>query len=129
MSAFIVGAEHLAAIVGSAAVYGRRHHDLDDTFDAMAMANILAIENARSVDSRYGEDNDAIEVPASAISRYAASPLSPVALLKALACYDYQSCEHEGWKDSDAKRFCERAKSWAIYSLPGYDAAAWEVRK
>lgn len=46
--------------------------------------------------------------------------------LKLLDCYEYQSCEHPGWRDSSAKAFCETLRNRLIKCLPGYDDAAWE---
>lgn len=52
---------------------------------------------------------------------------SPVATLKAIDCYEYQSCEHAGWKDSEAKRFCEALRDDMITRLPGYSEASWGI--
>lgn len=51
---------------------------------------------------------------------------TPVETLSILACYEYQSCEHDGWAESEAKRFCEALQGAAIRALPGYDDAPWE---
>lgn len=50
-----------------------------------------------------------------------------VEILKAIACYEYQSCEHDEWETSEAKTFCKALRSRMIQSLPGYDTAAWEI--
>lgn len=49
----------------------------------------------------------------------------PVAVLKAVDCYEYQSCEHDGWHDSEARSFCEALRKRMIHALPGYDEAPW----
>ena len=46
-------------------------------------------------------------------------------LFKAVGCYEYQSCEHPGWKDSPARTICEQLKSWAQGKVRGYDGAPW----
>jgi hypothetical protein len=54
--------------------------------------------------------------------------LTPVEVLKAISCYEYQSCEHPEWEESEAKAFCEALRDLMIGRLPGYDEAAWEVK-
>jgi hypothetical protein len=58
---------------------------------------------------------------------YAARPLSPVQLIKAVHCLDYQSCETEDWETTLAWRICQAVVSAAIGRLPAYEAAAWEI--
>ena len=53
--------------------------------------------------------------------------LSAVDALKLLQCYEYQACEHKGWKESATRRFCDQLKDVLIRQLPGYDASPWEV--
>jgi hypothetical protein len=85
-------------------------------------ATLLA-ENRRSVNHRYAEDE--IESP------YVFSPilghLSAVAILKAIDCYEYQSCEHPGWESSEAYDFCQALRANMIRALPGYSDAAYEI--
>ena len=52
---------------------------------------------------------------------------SPVAVLKAISCYEYQSCEHPGWHTSEARQFCSVLRDHMISMLPGYDDAQWEI--
>jgi len=47
----------------------------------------------------------------------------PLVVLKAIACLEYQSCEHPGWLDSEARVFCQALRRVAITALPGYSAA------
>jgi hypothetical protein len=60
--------------------------------------------------------------------RWEAVTVAPSAVqgLKLISCYEYQSCEHEGWKTSEAKSFCESLQGKLITELPGYDGADWE---
>ena len=85
-------------------------------------ATLLA-ENRRSVNHRYDEEE--IEEPY-VFTEYAGS-FKPAAILKALDCYEYQSCEHPGWEASEAHSFCEALRSRMIHQLPGYADAPWEV--
>lgn len=79
-------------------------------------------ENKRSVDHRYNEANDR------EVYTFAESYVSnPVAILKAIDCYEYQSCEHDEWQQSEAFAFCQALRHAVISMLPGYDDAAWEI--
>ena len=53
--------------------------------------------------------------------------VSPVVILSAIACYEYQSCEHPGWATSEAHDFCHALRIKMIRMLPGYADAPWEV--
>jgi hypothetical protein len=85
-------------------------------------ATLLA-ENRRSVNHRYAEDE--LEAPYT-FTRYTGQ-LKPVALLNAISCYEYQSCEHPGWETSEAHGFCQALRHHAIQQLPGMDSAPCEV--
>lgn len=84
---------------------------------------MLLAENQASVNHRYREDD--LEEPY--LWREVRGPFDPVAVLKAVNCYEYQACEHEGWRSSEARQFIDSLRSYAIDALPGYDAAEWEV--
>lgn len=88
---------------------------------------MLAAENRRSVDHRYNETE--LE-DFYTFTRYPGSGtpgLDPVQVLKAIACYEYQSCEHPEWETSEAHEFCRALRHRTIDRLPGYDEAAWEI--
>ena len=86
---------------------------------------MLWAENRLSVDHRYDENE--IE-PGPYVFRHSASVVtSPVAILKAINCYEYQSCEHPEWETSEAHAFCEALTGAMVQSLPGYEAAEWEI--
>ena len=80
----------------------------------------------RSVAHRYAEDAD--EAAGLYVYRRSGHPADPVAVLKALDCYEYQACEDGGWEASEALAFCEALRHRAVGRLPGYEAAPWEVR-
>lgn len=53
-----------------------------------------------------------------------------VAGLRALRSYDYQSCEHDGWKTSDARAWIEAIQTRLFAHIPGYDqATTWEFTR
>lgn len=135
MSAFIVDSDHIDLMVSAAldlpGVYTLRWQFPDDPTITREMneglsgwvGSMLLAENARSVNHRYSEDE--LE-PVYEFSRVPRSQYDAVTVLKAVSCYEYQSCEHEGWQGSDAQRFCDALRHAAIAKLPGYSDAPWE---
>ena len=93
-----------------------------DTADAVG--SMLWLENRRSINHRYDEEE---EDPELYLYESYGSPADPVAVLKAIRCFEYQSCEHEGWQTSEAKDFCDSLLYEAIRRLPGYEEAVWGV--
>lgn len=91
--------------------------DTADRVGAMLMA-----ENRRSVDHRYDE--------AELEQFYTFTPLpgtpKPATVINALRCYEYQSCEHPGWKDSEARQFCDALMARMVRELTKHDAT-WEI--
>ncbi len=92
-------------------------------FTAGRTGAMLLAENRRSVDHRYDEHEEEEPYTYNRFERR----LSPVEVLKAIACYEYQSCEHPEWQESEAHAFCEAFRHAMIGKLPGYDEAAWEI--
>lgn len=153
MSAFIVGKAHIDALVQAGLTFSRHdrmrwylpasgtqrcYRELDHT-TANAVGKMLWAENIASVRHRYPDVSATLEdapgpvgltpfeVNGYTFPVFSARKLSAVETLKAVACYEYQSCEHPEWETSEAKAFCEALTSQAIHSLPGYDDAAWAV--
>jgi hypothetical protein len=139
MSAYIVDRAHIAYLVHSADSLTRGVFSWFDGEDHQTMSSpaaagqILWDENVKSVQHRYPGENVGC-LPGPGLARYdygahqqSAKPVNPVATLKAISCYQYQSCEHPGWATSSAKRFTDTLRLTAIRALPGYDEAAWEV--
>jgi hypothetical protein len=97
-------------------------------------ARMLITANVESVAYRYSDDSpDTLPGPRPAywtdldsyrVRLMQARPTA-VAGLKMIDNYEYQSCEHPGWEDSEAARFCDALRSRLISALPGYDEAAW----
>lgn len=83
-------------------------------------ATLLA-ENRRSINHRYDED----EWEEPYVFAEITGRLDPVAILKAIDCYCYQSCEHDGWKASESRAFCDALRKRVIGWLDGYDDAPW----
>jgi hypothetical protein len=86
---------------------------------------MLLTENARCVNYRYDQDN---WEPPYLFHRLPGTP-DPLVVLKAIACLEYQSCEHPGWLASEARVFCQALRRVTIPELPGYhDAQGWPIQ-
>ncbi len=141
MSAFVVNKGHIDAMVRLATVgqvtwlskgadgscVWRKASDDQD-----ALGQMLLDECVKSVAYRY-EGSDDLPGPIDAYWKqpYSYSPLggrmpTPVEGLKLVRCYEYQSCEHPGWKESDADNFCQSLTAHLMSTLPGYEEAPWE---
>lgn len=143
MSAFVVSKAHIDAII-SVARLGPAEADrsgvhwwplayADGTtrrfvdVEPDAAGAILLLENERSVAHRYSRPFEP-EGSGAACYTFACPTRRPTAVeaLKLIACLDYQSCEHPGWRDSEAFAFCAALKDALISVLPGYGTAPWE---
>lgn len=90
---------------------------------ANRVGSMLLAENRASVNHRY----DGYEVEEEYTYKPSPVPVCPVQVLAAIVCLDYQSCEHEEWRDSEARAFLDALQKKAIHALPGYDNTMWEV--
>jgi hypothetical protein len=150
MSAYMVEREHIQYLLSAAMSRqinksggmftwfhaGHRYELNYSTADAVGQ--MLWDENRRSIEARYpdtaedftnapgpiGEDFVYSHTHAPVWSTY-----DPVQVLKSVDCLEYQSCEHDGWKDSQAKVFLLMLSNSATYALPGYDDAKWGAPK
>ncbi|APW58629.1 hypothetical protein [Paludisphaera borealis] len=119
MSAFICNLSHVTAL----AVYAARNRILGRD-DALGIGEMLHAENVASVNYRYRETTR----PDFRLCGWAAfHPFSRVQIVKAARCLDYQSCEHPGWQKCDACRLLAAIIAGDDDSLPGYEAAEWEI--
>lgn len=96
------------------------------TDDCQYVVDMLYAANVASVNYRY-DDADELTNGPRWLGGLAADvlDLSPVAILKLIGCYEYQSCEPPTWYRSEAKQFIEALKDAAISALPGYAEASW----
>lgn len=94
--------------------------------EAERIGQMLVRENRLSVNHRYRESEvEAIYTYERPVIR---GRVDPVVILKAIDCYEYQSCEHPGWKCSEAHAFCRALRHRMICHLSGYEEAPWEIR-
>lgn len=139
MSCYVVEKNHILFLITAALTAERGggfyFYTNERTFNlgfdnAAEFANELWTENRKSVEGHYGssaEDDAFVQT-----SLIVDSDIEPamfdhdaVQVLKSIACYVYQTCEHEGWAASRAKDFCEALQHAWISKLPRYSDAKW----
>ncbi len=125
MSAFIIHEDHINALVS----YAKTKKLLGD-FSAQQWTTELYQENVKSIEYRYPSEKEKYSKDISfQIDYYAVSRLRAIDILKMVACYEYQACEHQEWETSAAYKMCQRLKNYAVRNLPGYEEAVDEYRK
>lgn len=137
MSAYIVSREHIAYIAGAAisplvdgVYYNNKKLPRGDIDGALKAGRMLWEQNIKSVKHRY-PGNDDLPGPIGEDFNLRESDLfvfhkfEPVQVLKSIRCLAYQSCEDDGWNESEAKAFLDGLTAQAIAALPGYEAAEW----
>jgi hypothetical protein len=137
MSAFLVSDNHIDQLI-TVALHGPRdgknarnwyQPSLKGTQtwgaeSATEAGQMLLNENYNSLDARYPADKDGRH----AFTYAGRGPrLTIVEAFKALDCYEYQSCEHDGWEASYARKFCDSLRGNLCSSMAGYDAAPWGI--
>jgi hypothetical protein len=148
MSAWIVNTTHLDLLISAGLTLPRhaplrwainpktppyRYQELlPSTADEVGFT--LLVENVASVFHRYpNEPRYKLPNPADRDDeglltyRYREIPgvIDPVTVLRSIACYEYQSCEHAGWATSQAHAFCSALREACVTALPGYDSQPW----
>jgi hypothetical protein len=148
MSAYVVSDTHIDAmltVIAHGPVNSER--DAQQWRDAMRWANVLPDansepkpeqltrigamllrENIASVEARYPQDKGKLGDAAAYLYHVADRP-NVVEAFKLIDCYEYQACEHDGWKTSAAAALCNKLRGNLISSLPGWDAAPWGWNK
>ncbi|MGW4527793.1 hypothetical protein [Amycolatopsis sp. NPDC004378] len=142
MSAWIVASGHIDVLVHALAQYEVVAPDLGaEGFRELGQK--LWQENHTSVNYRYDENTPTPRYQL----RTTEATLDPVVVLKALRCFDYQSCEHPGWTDSDANKLMEAlhaaildrhpdlgervngpfGQTHRYTTLPAWDSAPWGI--
>jgi hypothetical protein len=128
MSAFVVSKKHVAALANYAVskkvwLGGKSAGPAD--FESIYKT--LAAENVRSVCHRYADEKP--EAYADFLKPAGRNTVlyTPVAVIKLAQCLDYQSCETDDWKETQACRILKSITSAAIDALPGYQEAPWAI--
>jgi hypothetical protein len=130
MSAYIVSKEHIIYLVTAAHRIDRLNRCGGYT-NLPCDASILWQENVLSVNARYpGDKSDHALYTIEEKDIPGIIHLPDLGqLAKAVHCYEYQSCEHDGWEDSEAFAWCEKVKYNILQALPGYQNAVWGCPK
>lgn len=131
MCAYMVERDHIRYLVAAAQELGMIKPGDVEKF--LGLCKMLWDENRKSIEARYadaqglsdedfcgrwlgGEDDmewsEADYIPA-------LKSLDPIQVLASIACYEYQSCEHEEWDSSQARGVCETLKDWVGFRLRG----------
>jgi len=123
MSAFICNNYHISML----ASYAKNHRlSCVRDMEAKEVGAILYAENLASVNARYGHNQNEQDTFVFDAKAQHTNP-APVAILKALNCLYYQSCEHDAWLTSKACEILDAITANAIRALPGYEEAQWEI--
>lgn len=127
MSAFICSDTHILALVEAGRIYSYEHspQSLDHSATSFQeIVDILLGENYRSVNYRYRN-----EMGERHKLTYKPIPMkwSPVDILKACDCFDYQACETEDYTSSRAAKIIDKIRHLAIKKLSGYEKAPWGI--
>ena len=149
MSAYIVDKNHILFLVESAMSRALSRHDGGSlswhhndqhhaircgNYDRAAdVANMLWRENVASVSARYPNESSAT-LPGPIDKQFVIKPrdfqvtfdrIDPVQVLKSCDCFEYQSCEHDGWKTSEARCFISALRKHAHQAVAGYEDSIW----
>ena len=97
------------------------------------LGQMLVMENVASVSYRYSEPPTTGNLPGPTDCYYLEpytyqDPhrlFTPAEVFKAINCYDYQSCEHPTWQQSEAYAFCTALRQAACTHVEGYAEAPW----
>jgi hypothetical protein len=135
MSALVVSEKHIDFMISAAVAHGVL--DGESPLGLQIAAYKLERENHASVRHLYAHIPQATRNMIRSAPDGARAPrllgrldqklVDPVQVLKAIAFYTYQSCEHPGWATSEARDLCDQIRDAVIRTLPGYDAAPWGI--
>jgi hypothetical protein len=101
------------------------------TADATAVAALLHRANVQSYLARYKDHRPEVgTAPAVTWEDFdrvrSLASTKPGTLAKLLDCYDYQSCEVDGYDTSQALEITNAIRRALLRALPGYEDGPWE---
>lgn len=138
MSAYMVERHHIAYLIAAGLRFGDRHFrwrhegairkiDSTDIDRLNEVGQMLWDENRKSIECRYPDTRDNFcELAPGATGEnfvYIHNPeqfwhnIKPAQVINSVKCYEYQSCEHGGWHESEARAFCASLKDYAVSEL------------
>lgn len=117
MSSFLVGHTHIDALLTAAGFYHTPHRPLRWAVERDSTDRTTWGDNQPTIIGRMlvaaNEHSVGVEPGMGAAHLYHYKPMplpaagpDPRAVLGALACYTYQSCDHSHWRISQARQFC-----------------------
>src|ERR1019366_7436751 len=115
MSAFLCSDYHLSVI---ARKVGKGSASQKEIFD------MLRAQNIRSLAARYTEPwpVEPAEFVAAPAHLY-----SPLEVIHAIHCYEYQACETDDWRNTEASRWCRNAERTLLREIPEYANAEYHL--
>lgn len=134
MSAFLCDNCHITAIAQYAVQHRVYQVPTNVSIRKKTAVEILGQQmldaNLVSLRARYG---DSEEFANRLLRKFVSCPcalrtglnIKGVQLIKAVRCFEYQSCESETWASSPIAQLMEALVRHAINNLPGYEQAAW----
>jgi hypothetical protein len=127
MSAWIVSKNHIDHLVAGAVRLGIVHPQ-----DVTVVGRMLTNANKKSIRARYGYDDEGAARVKTYWYQRPYALLSDVSLLKQAACYDYQSCEYDGYENGPAHKFIVKLERTlealgVTRQSEGYEHAPWGV--
>lgn len=136
MSAFLCTPRHIGQLV-SYYCADRNHRNRIE--DPATLATTLARANLQSVGYRYemNEDQTAADMSSfrtaggyiaaciAEAKRPVPPTITPIAVIKMVACLNYQSCEVEGWQETEAYNLLEKIERSAHSRIHGWSDAPW----
>lgn len=107
-----------------------------------ALGQLWWDENRSSIEHRYPDTREDFSNAPGPVGedfryqygeRFTRTEITPAQVIRACDCLDYQSCEHPGWKDSDARAALMALKDYAVNALVDEHEAKngrlqWEIR-
>lgn len=133
MSAWLVTKRHIDVLT-----YGMVKHGIIILSERDKIGRMLWSENYRSIRARYGVDEHNRRRPPYECAYPPFKYQDDIVIFKQAGCYQYQSCEHNGWARSDSKWFTDVLISrtaqalghidpGTVYERPDYRTAPWGV--
>jgi hypothetical protein len=131
MSAWEVSDEHLKLLAIWSSTKADECYTIESwERDVNKTAECLKDANVASLLARYGDKypTQSLEPPKITYEDYNKYiVMDPLLVIKQVHCYEYQSCEHNQWDESAAKKIVNGVRNKAIHRLPGYDDMPWGI--
>ena len=150
MSCYLVSKSHIDALVALYATDRKRLGPPLTAWEMDAMGRMLIRANVQSIESRYPDtvgkpdempgpnsDNPERAFADAYTWRPVTTPINPIAAIALVRCYEYQTCEFDGFTDSDAGLFCQYLTARlierffpghtmkSVCDLPEFTSAPW----